>query len=278
MLDKGLGSVAAAFQAAELLHRAVPLVDVLHVLAHVAIAGLVLALEHALDVDPVCGVEHLALGARHRLEVEQLEAAVQTSPGIHHQDTATGVVAVSVKGPVGHDDVGVLAVDEFAHLLVALQVDLGVAVDLAHEDVARAGHLAGILALDHADGGSLVMAHAGNACLAAGEIDAHHLVARLGEQAHRAAAAGLGVIGVGSDGQHLEAALARRVILVTILLGVGAHGQPQHRDSHGGRPCLLDHFSSVHDGCDFSLLPQIYTISPNYSMLTNRFLSVFVKM
>ena len=232
-----------------MLHRLVPVVDVVHVLAHVAVAGPVLALEHALDVDPVGGVEHLALGARHRLEVEQLEAAVQTSPGVHHQDAAAGVVAVAVKGPVGHHDVGVLAVDEFAHLLVALQVDLGVAVDLAHEDVACAGHLAGILALDHADGGSLVVAHAGNAGLAAGEVDAHHLVARLGEQAHRAAAAGLGVIGVGTDGQHLQAALGGVTAACVVLLGIGTQRQSQRRGSHGSSAGHLDHFSSVHISC-----------------------------
>ena len=60
VLGEGLGSLATALQTAEMLHRLVPVVDVVHVLAHVAVAGPVLALEHALDVDPVGGVEHLA--------------------------------------------------------------------------------------------------------------------------------------------------------------------------------------------------------------------------
>ncbi len=96
MLDEGLGGVAAAFQAAEFLHGAVPLVDFIHVLAHVAVAGFVFALQHALDVHPVGGVEQLALCARHRLEVEELETAVQPAPGVHHEDAADGVVAVAV--------------------------------------------------------------------------------------------------------------------------------------------------------------------------------------
>ena len=92
-------------------------------------------------------VEHLALGARHGLKIEQLEAAVQASPGVHHEYAAAGMVAVSIKRPVGHHDVGILAIDEFAHLLVALQVDLGIAIHLTHEDVACPGHFAGVFAL-----------------------------------------------------------------------------------------------------------------------------------
>ena len=63
MLDEGFGSVAAAFEAAELLHCGVPLVDVFHVLAHVAVTCLVLAFQYTLDVHPVGGVEQLALSA-----------------------------------------------------------------------------------------------------------------------------------------------------------------------------------------------------------------------
>ena len=61
VLDEGLGGIAAAFQAAEFLHGTVPLVDILHVLAHVAVARLMLALQHGLDVHPVGRVEQLAL-------------------------------------------------------------------------------------------------------------------------------------------------------------------------------------------------------------------------
>ena len=63
VLGKGFGGVAAAFEAAEFFHWAVPLVDIFHVLAHVAVAGLVLAFQHGFDVDPVGGMEHLALSA-----------------------------------------------------------------------------------------------------------------------------------------------------------------------------------------------------------------------
>ena len=211
-----------------------------------AVAGLVLALQHALDVDPVGGVEHLALRARHGLEIEQLETAVEASPGVHHQDAAAGVVAVPVKRPMGQHYVRILAVDELSHLLVAIQVHLGVAVHLAHEDVARTGHLAGVLALHHADGGGFAVAHAGNAGLAAREIDAHHLVARLGQQAHGAAAACLGIVGMCPDGQHLQALAGGICTIVTVLLGTGAHGQSQHRGTHGCCPRHLDHFSSIH--------------------------------
>ena len=63
VLDEGFGGIAAALEAAEFFHGAVPLVDVFHVLAHVAVAGLVLALQYRLDVHPVGGVEQLALRA-----------------------------------------------------------------------------------------------------------------------------------------------------------------------------------------------------------------------
>ena len=63
MLDECFGSIATALKAAELFHCAVPLVDVFHVLAHVAVACLVLAFQHALDVHPMGGMEQLALCA-----------------------------------------------------------------------------------------------------------------------------------------------------------------------------------------------------------------------
>ena len=63
MLDEGFGGFTTALKAAEVFHRLVPVVNLVHPLADVAVAGLVLALEHALDVHPVGGVEQLALGA-----------------------------------------------------------------------------------------------------------------------------------------------------------------------------------------------------------------------
>ena len=73
------------------------------------------------------------------------------------------------------------------------------------EDVPCSGHAAGVLGLYHAHRGGLAVAHAGDARLTACEIDAHHLVARIGQQAHRAAAAGLRVVGMRPYGQYLQA-------------------------------------------------------------------------
>lgn len=60
MQGKGLGSQAAALNAAKLLHSGVPaVVKFFHALAHMAVARLVFAFKHSLYVYPVCRVEHL---------------------------------------------------------------------------------------------------------------------------------------------------------------------------------------------------------------------------
>ena len=134
MVEKGFGEGCAAFEAAEALHRVVPLLhQVFQLLALVAEAGLVLAVARRGDVHPIRRVEHLGLRAAHHLEVVEFEAAVEPAPGVQHQDTADGVVSMAVNGPVGDDYVGVFAVDQFAHLAMALEVHLGVAVDLVHK-------------------------------------------------------------------------------------------------------------------------------------------------
>ena len=70
MMDKGFGGSAAAFNAAEEFHGAVPVFHhALQVLAFVAIAGLVLALTCCADVHPVSWMEHLCLRAAHHLKI-----------------------------------------------------------------------------------------------------------------------------------------------------------------------------------------------------------------
>ena len=70
VLGEGFGGFAAALETTEVFHRCMPVVHFVHVLAHVAVAGLVFAFQHALDVDPMGGMEHLALGARHGFKIE----------------------------------------------------------------------------------------------------------------------------------------------------------------------------------------------------------------
>ena len=85
MQGECLGGGATALYAAKVLHSGVPaVVECLHALTHVAVARLVFALEHRLDVHPVSGVEHLRLLASHHLEVVELESASKSAPCVKH--------------------------------------------------------------------------------------------------------------------------------------------------------------------------------------------------
>ena len=206
-----------------------------------AVACLVFALEHRLDIHPVSGVEHLRLLASHHLKVVELEPAVEASPRVEHQCATHRMVAVGVDGPVGEHHVGVLAVDEFAHLLISLQVHLRVAVNLAHENVPCASDAAGVLALHHTNGSCLVVALASNSCLAAGEVDTHHLMAGIGEQTHRATAARLRVIGVRPNHQDLAPSCVHNLAIVTRHCWQSQNSSAQSRSAH-----VLYHFTSIH--------------------------------
>lgn len=197
---EGLGSSTTALDAAEKFHRCVPaVIDRLEVLALMAVTSLVLTLQHSLDVYPVCRVEHLGLLACHHLKIVERKATVKPTPSVKHQRAADRMVAMGIDGPVGDDHIGVLAVDEVAHLLVAGQRNLGTAVDLVHEEVSGTSDAAGILTLDNTDGCRLVMALARNTRFATREVDTHHVVPGIGQQANRAATTGLGIVGMGTD-------------------------------------------------------------------------------
>ena len=84
-VNKRFGALATEFHAAELLHRAVPLVHRIHVLTLVAIACLAFLLGYLRDVHVIGGMEICALHATHRFEIVELEIIAQSSPGIVHQ-------------------------------------------------------------------------------------------------------------------------------------------------------------------------------------------------
>ena len=68
-MDECLCALAVILDAAELLHRMVPvIVDTVHTLTFVAVAGLMLLLCNICDVYVVCRVENLGLSTGHRLE------------------------------------------------------------------------------------------------------------------------------------------------------------------------------------------------------------------
>ena len=188
-------------------------------------------------------MEHLRLGTAHHFEIVKLEAAVEAAPGIHDEDAADGVVAVPVDGPVRDDQVGFLALDEFAHLAIAVEGHLGGAVDLVHEQRAGAGDFAGGFGLADADGRGFVVALAGNAGLPSREIDADHFVAGVGEQADGAAGGGFRIIRMRPDDEDLLAVLLFRY---GCHFGRGgSHRDAQHRE-RGGASRRLEHRSSVH--------------------------------
>ena len=68
-MDECLCAFAVILDAAELLHWMVPVVvDTVHALTFVAVAGLMLLLCNICDVYVVCRVEKLGLSSCHRLE------------------------------------------------------------------------------------------------------------------------------------------------------------------------------------------------------------------
>ena len=103
---------------------------------------------------------------------------------------------MGVNGPVGEDDVGLLSLQELAHLVVPGRVDLGRAIDLPREDRARLEDLARFETLRRADGGGLVVAFSGNSRLTAREVDSNHLMPQLGESSHRSATTRFGIVGM----------------------------------------------------------------------------------
>lgn len=212
MADEGFGVGAAAFEAAEAFHGDVPFVQQgIHALAFMAAAGSMFLFDDRADVHPVGGMEQLALGAGHGLEIVQVEAAVQAAPGIQDQQGADAVVAVAVNGPVGNHHVRFFLLQQFPHLAVAFAVQLRIAIHLVHEQEPGTGDGAGSLHFLYADGGRFVVRFACDAGLAPGQVNAYHLVARRGKQAHGAAGAGFRVVRMSPDNQDFLFAFHRLI-------------------------------------------------------------------
>ena len=84
-MNKCLGTIAVELTTTETLHIAVPLVDVVHSLTHVAVTSTTFLLSDIRDIDPIGRCKTLRLHTAHRLAIEQLEVVTQTTPSVIDQ-------------------------------------------------------------------------------------------------------------------------------------------------------------------------------------------------
>jgi|ERR1700722_16177230 len=116
------------------------------------------------------------------------------------------MIAVTVDGPLGEDDIGGFRAERTAERFIVSVVDDGASIDLTRERCARLQDLASFLGLRGADTGAEIKARPTAEAFAAIQVEKNYLVAEIGVARDGSGAAALRISRMATGDDDFEGA------------------------------------------------------------------------